>query len=296
MKGPDRTHEDADPRRGFVASANDNLARTRRLAQLLTAQPTFGLDDFKRIQHDTLAWNAEQLVPLLARLRAGRPDVEDARSRLLRWDRRLTVDSEAATVYALWEPRLLRALARLAVPSALVDEFVGRARAHDVLVPALTRPSRAWFGPNAGAARDQLLMTALAEAVDAAPAPQKGGPPPWGRLHEALFRHPLAVTATARARFNIGPFERAGYADTIMSTAGRDVEQDSGASFSAVFDIADWDRSAATNAPGQSGSPASPHFADLAKLWAAGEYFPLLFSDSAVQAAAETTLTLMPKQ
>ena len=64
---------------------------------------------------------------------------------LLRWDRRLTVDSDAATVYALWEPRLLRALARLAVPSALVDDFVARART--VLVPALTRPSRAWFGP-----------------------------------------------------------------------------------------------------------------------------------------------------
>ena len=110
VEGPDRTYEDADPRRGYVASANDNLARTRRIEQLFRAQATFGIDDFERMQHDTLAWNAEQLVPLLARLRASRPDVEDARSRLLRWDRRLTVDSDAATVYALWEPRLLRAL------------------------------------------------------------------------------------------------------------------------------------------------------------------------------------------
>ena len=132
--------------------------------------------------------------------------------------------------------------------------------------------------------------------MDAARARQKDGPPPWGRLHEALFRHPLAVTATARARFNVGPFERPGYADTVMSTGGVDVEQNSGASFSAVFDVADWDRSVATNAPGQSGSPASPHFADLAKLWAAGEYFPLLFSESAVQAAAETTLMLVPRK
>src|SRR4029079_7967741 len=139
---------------------------------------------------------------------------EDLRLRLRQWDRRLTVDSEAATVYALWEPRLLRALARLAVPSALVDEFVGRARR--VLVPALTRPSRAWFGRNTGAARDDLLLTALADAVDAAGARQAHGSPPWGRLHQALFRHPLAVTGTARARFNVGPFERPGYADSVM--------------------------------------------------------------------------------
>jgi penicillin amidase len=294
VDGPDRAHETGGPRSGYVASANDNLARTRRLEQLLNAQPTIGIDDLKRMQHDTLAWNAEQLVPLLGRLRAGRPDVEDARGRLLRWDRRLTVDSDAATIYALWEPRLLRALARLAVPSALVDDFVARAR--DVLVPVLTKPPRAWFGPTTGAARDALLLTALADAVDAARQRQKDGPPPWGRLHQALFRHPLAVTGTARARFNVGPFERPGYADTVMSTAGVDVEQNSGASFSAVFDVADWDRSAATNAPGQSGSPGSPHFADLATRWAAGEYFPLLFSEGAVQAAAEATLTIVPRK
>jgi penicillin amidase len=291
---PDRTYEDVDPRSGYVASANDNLARTRRIEQLLTAQSTFGVDDFKRMQHDTLAWNAEQLVPLLARLRASRPDVEDVRNGLLRWDRRLTVDSDAATVYALWEPRLLRALARLAVPSALVDDFVARAR--ERLVPALTRPSRAWFGRNTGTARDELLLTALAEAVDEARERHKAGRPPWGRLHMALFRHPLAVTGAARARFNVGPFERPGYAHTVMSTAGVDVEQNSGASFSAIFDVGDWDRSVATNAPGQSGSPASPRFADLAKLWAAGAYFPLLFSDSAVQAAADTTLMLNPSR
>ena len=132
--------------------------------------------------------------------------------------------------------------------------------------------------------------------MDAARDRQKGGPPHWGRLHEALFRHPLAVTGAARARFNVGPFERPGYADTVMSTGGADVEQSSGASFSAVFDLGDWDRSVATNAPGQSGSPASPHFADLAKLWAAGEYFPLLFSDARRwSAAADATLMLVPR-
>ena len=48
-------------------------------------------------------------------------------------------------------------------------------------------------------------------------------------------------------------------------------------------------------APGQSGAPDSPHFADLAPLWAKGEYVPLAFTDDAVNAAAESTLTLVPR-
>jgi penicillin amidase len=69
---------------------------------------------------------------------------------------------------------------------------------------------------------------------------------------------------------------------------------DVGASFSEILDVANWDRSAVANAPGQSGAPRSAHFSDLAKMWAAGEYFPLVFSDAAVQANMESTLTLEP--
>ena len=62
-----------------------------------------------------------------------------------------------------------------------------------------------------------------------------------------------------------------------------------------TFDAHDWDRSTAINAPGQSGSPESPHFADLAALWSEGKTFPLAFTERAVQAHAEATLTLTPR-
>ena len=109
-----------------------------------------------------------------------------------------------------------------------------------------------------------------------------------------LFEHPLAINDAARRRFAVGPFGMPGYADTIMAMDGPGLRVERGASFRQVLDVGRWDRSVATNAPGQSGSPASTHFADLAKLWAAGEYFPLSFSDGAVQANTETTLTLVP--
>jgi penicillin amidase len=286
------TARDAEP--GYVASANDSVARARRIDQVLAASPSLGIDDFKQLQHDTVAWNAGQLVPLLAAVQSPRADVDEARRRLLTWDRRLVAGSTEATLYVFWERSLLRRLLGGKLPASLAGELAARAGA--VLVPAMTRPSRLWFAGNATRTRDEVLLTAMADAVDALRARHSDGTPAWGTLHTALFRHPLAVTSIARRRFNVGPFERPGYKDTVMSTGGVDLEQTSGATFSLIADVGNWDRSLATNAPGQSGAPASAHFADLAKIWATGGYVPLAFSDAAVQNAAETTLTLVPQR
>ena len=157
-------------------------------------------------------------------------------------------------------------------------------------VPALVQPSRGWSDSNVAKARDDLVLRALAATVD-----ELGGQP-WREMQNVTFSHPLAITDAARSRFNIGPFGRAGYAETVMSMSGKRPDGTSGASFSAVFDTANWDLSIAQNAPGQSEARDSPHFADLAKLWAAGEYIPLAFSDREVAANAHTTLMLVPRK
>jgi acyl-homoserine lactone acylase PvdQ len=109
---------------------------------------------------------------------------------------------------------------------------------------------------------------------------------PDGRTPEAavsdrdpvVFAHVLGVTDSARQRYNIGPLQPPPDPRT----------------FRVSFDVAEWDRSRAINAPGQSESPASSHFADLARLWAEGGTASLAYSDQAVRAIAETTLTLVP--
>ena len=294
-----RTLEDLphafNPRGGNVVTANGNSARLNRLREVLAAQPTFAGDDFRRLQHDVVAWNAEQLVALLANVRADRSDVDRARQQLLAWDRRLPVESSAAALYVLWERSLVRALAAGRMESVLADEYVGRTA--NPLVLALTRPSRVWFDGDPRKARDGLLITALATALDElrAVAGVNEQAWTWGRLHTATFAHPLGVTEAARLRYDVGPFGLPGYAETVMSTYGGGLAVDGGASFREILDLADWDRSVATNAPGQSGSPVSPHFVDLARLWAKGEYFPLVFSGRAVAENTETVLTLVPR-
>jgi penicillin amidase len=49
-----------------------------------------------------------------------------------------------------------------------------------------------------------------------------------------------------------------------------------------------------THTVGQSGHPASPHFADLVELWGSGKHHPLPFSREAVEAVAEGTLRIAP--
>jgi penicillin amidase len=282
---------------GIAILANRNAARTGRLDELFAAARAYTVDDFKRFQYDITAWNAEQLVPLLTPLHADRNEVEASRQLLVQWDRHVAADSGAATLYVFWEEALARKLAEARIAPALVDEYVARV---GVPVDALTKPSGVWFDGDLTSARDRLLLDSLAAALDRARRAPSGvhvAPtvlPPWGRLHLLTFRHPLAITQAARGRFNVGPFEQAGYSGTVLSTfPGLDVS--GGATFREIADLADWDRSVATNAPGQSGAPGSTHFADLAKPWAAGEYFPLAFTDAAVQANTEAVLTLHPR-
>jgi penicillin amidase len=224
--------------------------------------------------------------------------VEQARQRLVQWDRQMAPDSRDATLYESWARRLWRMLVLSRLDATLADDFIARRR--DVFIPALTETtSSAWLTKRPARWRDQLLLDALAETLAGAvnTAKDQADPwPAWGTLHTALFHHPLAVARAARQRFDVGPFGRGGDADTVMSTGGIDLEQTTGASFRFIADLGDWDRSVATNAPGQSGSPASPHFADLAPLWSAGDYFPLAFTDAAVGEHEESRLMLTPRR
>jgi penicillin amidase len=187
-------------------------------------------------------------------------------------------------LYLAWESALLQAVAAASVPADLVGEVTARSRS--ALVGTLVNPSRTWFGGDVVKARDAMLLASLTTAAEKA---RSAAP------RAVTFAHALAVTDAARARFNIGPFRASGYSDTVLaqttSRSGRAV----GPSFRAIFDLTVWDRSVATQAPGQSEWPASVHFSDLAKVWAAGEYFPLPFTESAVEAATESTLVLVPR-
>jgi penicillin amidase len=274
-----------EPRDGFLVSANDNLARTRRLTDMLMRLSIVDVEVAKRLQHDVGSWPAERLIPLLQRLHAEEPDVEAARSELVTFDRQIG-GSDTTALFVAWADALRRMLIERRIPAPLRTDALPRLL--DIVTP-LVRPTRAWFDGDVIASRNTLLIEALAAAVN-----QLGGDraaPAWSRTRSVTFAHPLAVGERARQRFNVGPFTVSGDAETVFA-----VTPATGPALQVIFDVSDWDRSVGVNAPGQSSTPASPHFADMARRWAAREYVPLPFTPSAVQAAAAETLILTPRQ
>jgi penicillin amidase len=160
----------------------------------------------------------------------------------------------------------------------------------------LREPSPRWFGADAVAGRDAVLLKTLAEAV--ADVRKSLGDDMqqwhWGKLHVAPFNHPLSLNDEWKKLFDLPAVERSGDANTVLATGGPNFRQNHGASFREILDVADWDRSVATNVPGQSGQPGSAHYGDLLPLWAEGKYFPLLYSQSKIEGQTKARLVLEP--
>ena len=100
-----------------------------------------------------------------------------------------------------------------------------------------------------------------------------------GRVHASELPHMLAPA------FDLPPVERPGGFGAVNAT---------GANFRRIIDLADPDRSVASNAPGQSAQPGSPFYGNLAENLGNGEYFPLLYTREAVEERAAHRLTLRP--
>ena len=240
---------------------------------------------------------ARELVPLLDRLGAEKPEVAAALALLRRWDYVLSKDSAAASVFELWVSQLQKNVFALYVPPAARALFGSGNRT--VLLRLLTSPDGA-FGPHPEAGRDALLLQSLEQAV--ASLKTKLGPDmtawQWGRLHHMTYQHDLSAISDpeTRKKLDVGPLPQGGDGYTVHNTGYRasDFNQNTGASYREVLDLSDWDKSLTLNSPGQSGDPASPHYRDLFPLWAEGKFVPLLFTREAVMDAAEQVFVLKP--
>lgn len=306
-----------NPEAGFFATANEmNLpadwphaqwpvgfewteaSRATRIHEVLGAGGTFGVAESMALQTDPFSVPARRLCALLAGLPEAPATLSPALALLAGWDHRLTADSPAAALFETWFTRHLRhaIFARL-VPAAarklmLPGDIEGLCR-------ALEAPDDRW-GPAPAAARDALLQETLAAAW--AESLTLGGPDPagwqWGKLHHGYFEHPLTplLQRDPGRSLDIGPLPKGGSASSPMHAGYRaaDFRVTHGASFRMVVDLADLDRSVTINAPGQSGDARSAHYADLAPLWAQGEYVPMLYTDAAIAAATHFTWSLVP--
>ena len=102
-----------------------------------------------------------------------------------------------------------------------------------------------------------------------------------GRVHASALPHMMA------SAFDLPTVERPGGFGSVNAT---------GANFRRIIDLANLDRSVASNSPGQSGQPGSPYYGNLVQHLGSGEYFPLLYTRGAVDRRAAHRLLLQPER
>lgn len=262
-----------NPERGWIGTANHDIhppdydpplyfktgssfPRFERVAEVLSSGDDFTPEDSKRLQQDPYSAAAAANLPLFQGWISSDPEVEDARRAIAEWDAVYRRESRAAALY----DRVRRHL-----PDEDREEWTADAREEGT----------------AAAQRQTVLEQAISQGLEELRESQGVDPASWrwGRSNRSEFPHSLIEA------YDIPAMERSGGAGTVAAI---------GATYRQIIDFADLDASLATNAPGQSGRPGSPYYGNLAESWAAGEYFPLLFTRPAVEAGAEHRLVLRP--
>ncbi|MEV0623493.1 penicillin acylase family protein [Nonomuraea sp. NPDC050404] len=295
----------SNPKSGFIASANEfNMppghplrvgyewepaARKERIEDVLSASTRHTTSEMANLQRDQVDEYARRVVALLRDIPAGDdPDTAAALKHLLGYDGTASADSAGAALFEPWISNHLGPafLAKFVDPA--VAARVPRADLRQI-IDAFERPDQ-WFGPNGAAVRDQLVQQTL-RAAYAEVRGRLGADPAawrWGNLHHALFSNPLGDT--------VGPFPRGGTVTTVDASSyfRGAYRSTSGAAYRMVLDVGAWDNSTFVSAPGQSGDPTSPHYADLADAWKSGTQVPLLYSPAAVARNTESVITLVP--
>ena len=298
-----------DPPRGFVATANEqNMprdypwqerrlgfewaehSRSDRVHAVLDAQPQHTLADSMALQCDVLSIPAKRVGRLLCSIGDVSGDLTTAVRILHEWDHRLLANSAAAALFEIWWVRHLK--------PAVVRRLAHNPALQAMLSPGDNETLLATLESTDAASLDVLLpetlgaaFAACRELLGADPAKWR-----WGDLHHGYFEHPLSRVASEPVIRDVGPLAIGGSGSTPMNTTYRstDFRATVGASFRVVMDVGDWDAARVINTPGQSGDPRSPHYDDLAPLWARGEYVPMVFSREAVDAAAKERFVLRP--
>jgi penicillin amidase len=109
------------------------------------------------------------------------------------------------------------------------------------------------------------------------------------------YNHVLGTIKPLDKIFNRGPFPLGGDVDTVNMGATLPHRPETVItipSFRQIVNLADMKASLSGHSPGQSGHPASKHYADFIKPWLRVKHHPMLFERGSIEANAEGILKM----
>jgi len=309
-----------NPEAGFVVTANNAVVgadypylltndwnyghRARRLVDLVGSKRDVSLDDVAGWQNDTYNLNAQWLVPYLVSLDVGEGLPRQALGILEQWDLMNDADSAGAAIFEVTWREILRRSLEDDFPSDVDVE--GGSRLYVAMQQLATTPNSLWWDDHNTSTfvedRDAIFRQAMAASVEL--LEDRFGSDPrrwqWGALHTATFRNQTlgeSGIGLIEGRFNRGPFDTAGGEDIVNAT-GWSIEEGFEVtwvpSMRMIVDLGDLDASRTVHTTGQSGHTGHDHYQDMVELWRDGEYYPMHWDRSSVEADAEGHLRLQP--
>jgi penicillin amidase len=311
-----------NPDSGYIATAN-NQVNPRDYPYLITTDWNYGfrvmrivdmlenapgkvdIAYIQSMQADAKNLNAETLVPVLLALELD-PELASVRDQTLgSWDYQNHADSHSAAVFEQFWWNLAIGTFKDDLPEVYRPE--GGSRWYEVVRNIARQPNSQWWDDRdtetTVETRDDMFKRAFEETVTQ--MQKEYGKdvakwPTWGELHGATFRNATlgeSGIGPIEALFNRGPFATGGGSEIVNATSwtvGESFEVDWLPSLRMIVDMGDLRNSVTVHTPGQSGHAYHPHYADMAPLWATGQYYPMLWNEQAVISNADGHLRLLP--
>ena len=286
-----------------IEGAWDPGFRAARIGEVLTAEAPQTPAGSAALQTDAMSLMMRRLLPPML---AGLPPQQNAPARravelLGAWHGEMRADAVQPLLFAAWLRELVRVLAADELGPAFAEYWDYR----PLFVANVLAGDIAWCDDVTTPAVESCA-DALQTALDAALAglSERLGPDPdawhWGDVHRLRLQNILWSRVPLLGDLLSVRLPVNGGNDTPLRAASRLADPDEpfaavhGASFRAVYDLADLAASRFVVAGGQSGNPFSHHWADLVDTWMAGGGVQLAGDRESLRRQAETRLDLLP--
>jgi penicillin amidase len=284
--------------------------RAQRIDTLLRAAVAAGpveLRELTRMQSDVALDRARTLIAIAIPLgEAGEslgPEGQEIAGLLRDWDGWAGAASTGAAVYHVFLERLTQRLLEHVLDEALLERYLALQSADaDQIVFEILRDAASldvgagdWTGNMVRAAvRESLRETWFSLSYQLGANRSRWL---WGRLHPLQFRAFLPGADVLRRGADLGPFAAAGSGASVNMAEyapGEPYAVRVASTFRIAIDASELDEALLTIAPGQSGHPGHPHFADAIERWRDGRPMLLTTSPLLVEESSRGLLLLEP--
>jgi len=280
-----------NPENGYLSTANQNVTpesynrwdavgydwsdpyRGNRIKSVIESKEKFNMEEMIDLQVDYYSMPSEEIIKLAS---GNISNYIDYFEKLEKWNNVLDKNSIEAGIYVEWQSQIYFEFINTYVPNS-VKKYL------DIQIFRIIETISNMNESNRAKFLNKTFNASIDNLKDRYGEDSKNWVYGQDEYKHVKIYHPLenVVNDSIKGLVELKTYPRGGDGFTPGSTSSN-LNQRSGGSFRVVINTKDWDKSFATNSPGQSGVPNSKFYKNLYEDWANDKFFPLLFSKSKV--------------